>query len=62
MSRMTAHEFRYPIAIDTRKPGAVPPSVDFGVVCLWAIAGLTLTAVAFALGLVGHAGEFLELL
>jgi hypothetical protein len=60
---MSAYPFRYPIAIDTpRTPDAARQSFDFRVVCVWAVAGLTLTAMAFSLGLVGQAGELLELL
>jgi hypothetical protein len=55
--KITADEFRHSIAIDVLSPDAVRMSV--GVVCLWTIAGLTLTAIAFALGLGGEVGEFL---
>jgi hypothetical protein len=59
MSRIAAYQLRYLIAIDARMPDAVRPSFDFGVVCLWAIAGLTLTAIAIALGWGGQSGELL---
>jgi hypothetical protein len=59
MSRIAAYQIRYLVAIDARTPDAVRPSFDFVVVCLWAIAGLTLTAIAFALGWGGQAGELL---
>jgi hypothetical protein len=55
--RITANEFRDPTAIDALSPDAVRMSV--GVVCLWTIAGLTLTAIAFAFGWGGEVGEFL---
>ena len=55
--RITANEFRHPIAMDALSPDAVRMSVV--VVCLWTIAGLTLTAIAIALGLGGEVGEFL---
>ena len=59
--RITANEFRHPTAIDALTSDAVRMSVNFGVVCLWTIAGLTLTAIAFALGLGVEAGEFLAI-
>ena len=61
--RITANEFLHPTAIDALTSDAVRMSVNFGVVCLWTIAGLTLTAIAFAfaLGLGVEAGEFLAI-
>jgi hypothetical protein len=59
--RITACEFRHPITIDPLTSDAVRMSVNLGVVCLWTIAGLTLTAIALALGLGGEAGEFLAI-
>jgi len=57
--RIAANEFRHSIAIDALSADAVRMSV--AVVCLWTIAGLTLTAIAFALGFGGEAGEFLAM-
>jgi len=57
--RIIANEFRHSIAIDALSADAVRMSV--AVVCLWTIAGLTLTAIAFALGWGAEAAEFLAI-
>jgi formyltetrahydrofolate synthetase len=58
MTSIIAYEIPNLVAINTDTSDATRMFESLGVVCLWATAGLALTAV-FALGLGGEVGQFL---
>jgi hypothetical protein len=59
MTSIAAYKIPHPTAINTHAFDATRMSESLGVVCLWATAGLALTAIVFALGLGGEVGQFL---
>jgi hypothetical protein len=59
MTSIIAYKISRPMAINTHTSDATRMSESLGVVCLWATAGLALTAIVFALGLGGEVGQFL---
>jgi hypothetical protein len=59
MTSIIANRIPRPVAIDAHRSDAARMSESLDVVCLWATAGLALTAIVLALGWGGDVGQFL---